>query len=193
MSGYKNRGTTRYRPKGLRASDPPMSEREKDEFWHRVQRPSQLLAIVMNDDLRCDQLNLEDWEAIEQAAEIRRVFEESLRIKAENAALKAEIEALKAENASLKRQQSSPPAPESLEKTPYRDAVTKSPATIQKRKMANFSRRVRLFFILLETFNQIVKHRCKFDVDEAEIEGCGSVLRKIFELVTSICNMSNHV
>jgi hypothetical protein len=188
MSGYKNepqrggknRGTMRYRPKELQASDPQMTERQKSQFGCRIQRPDQLLAMVMNDDVRCDQFDLEDWEAIEQAAESRRIFEENLKLKAENAALKAEIEALKAENAALKSQQSNPPAPQSLKGTGYRDAVSISPATIQKMKIANFSRRVSLFFILLDAFNR------KLDDDEAEIEGCGSVLRKIFELVTSI-------
>jgi hypothetical protein len=188
MSGYKNfsprggknRGTMRYRPKELQASDPQMTERQKNRFGCRIQRPDQLLAMVMNDDVRCDQFDLEDWEAIEQAAESRQFFEENIQLKAENAALKAEIEALKAENAALKSQQSNPPAPQSLKGTGYRDAVSISPATIQKMKIANFSRRVSLFFILLDAFNS------KLDDYEAEIEGCGSILRKIFELVTSI-------
>jgi hypothetical protein len=186
MSGYKNlpreknRGTMRYRPNGLRASDPQMSDRQKSDFGCRVQRPDQLLAMVMNDDVRCDQFDPEDWIEIEQAAESRRFFEENIQLNAENAALKAEIAALKAENAALKSQQSNPPAPQILEKSPYKDAVSISSATTQLRKIANFSRRVSLFFILLDAFNR------KLDDDEAEIEGCGSVLRKIFELVTNI-------
>jgi hypothetical protein len=183
--GGKNRGTIRYRPNGLRASDPQMSDRQKSDFGCRVQQPDQLLAMVMNDDVRCDQLDVEDWIEIEQAAQSRRFFEENIQLEAENAALKAEIEALKAENAALKSQQSSPPAPESLNETGYRDAVTISMATIQLRKIGNFFRRTRLFFILLDILNQIIKYRCKFDSDEVEVEGCGSVLRKIFELVTS--------
>ena len=182
----RNCGTIRYRPKGLRASEPQMSERESTVFWRSVQEPDHLLAMVMDNDIRCDQLDPEDWIEIERAAERRQIFEERLRLKAENAALKAEIEALRAENVALKSQQSNPPASESLKETSYRDAVSISPATKEKRKLANFFRRVRLFFILLDTFNQIIKHRCKFDDDDAEIEGCGSVLRKIFELVTNI-------
>ena len=178
--GGKNRGMMRYRPKELQASDPQMTERQKSQFGCRIQRPDQLLAMVMNDDVRCDQFDLEDWEAIEQAAESRRIFEENLNLKAENAALKAENAALKAHIELLKSQQSSPLAPQSQKDSGYRDAVTISPATIQKRKMENFFRRVRLFFILLDAFNR------KLDNDEAEIEGCGSVLRKIFELVTNI-------
>jgi hypothetical protein len=194
MSGYKNfsprggknRGTMRYRPKELRASDLQMTERQRSDFGCRVQEPDQLWAMVMNDDIRCDQFDPEDWVVIRQAAENRRISEENLQVKAENEALKAEIAALKGELAQLKIQQSNPPAPQSLKGTGYRDAVSISPATIQKMKMANFFRRVRLFFILLDAFNQIIKHRCKLDDDEAEIEGCGSVLRKIFELVTNI-------
>jgi len=190
MSGYKNlpqRGgkrngaTFRYRPNGLRASNPQMTERQKDFFDSSVQRPSQLVAMVMNDDIRCDQFDPEDWIEIEQAIHNREIFEESLEIKAENKALKAKIAALEAENAALKSQQSSPPAPQILGKTGYRDAaVAISPETIQKMKLANFFRRVRLYFILLDAFNRLL------DDDEAEIEGCGSVLRKIFELVTNI-------
>jgi hypothetical protein len=190
MSGYKNgpqrggknRGTMRYRivPTGLQASDPPMSSLERTGFWHHVQQPDQLLAMVMNGDLCYDQLDPEVWVEIEQAAESRQFFEENIQLKDENDALKAENAALKAENEALKSQQSSPPTPQILEKTGYRDAVAISPATIQKRMLANFSRRVRLFFILLEAFNS------KLDDGEAEIEGCGSILRKIFELVTSI-------
>ena len=194
MSGYKylpprggkNRGTMRYRPNGFRASDPPMTDRQRSDFGCRVQEPDQLWAMVMNDGIQCHQLDLEDWEAFERAAETRQIFEENLEIKAENEALRAENEALRAQIELFKSQQSNAPAPESLMETPYKDAVTISPATILKRKMANFSRRVRFFFILLDAFNQIIKHRCKLDDDEAEIEGCGSVLRKIFELVTII-------
>jgi hypothetical protein len=185
--GGKNCGTIRYRPNGLRASDPQMSDRDKDYFDCRVQRPDQLLAMIINDDIRCDQFDPEDWIEIEQAAESRQIFEESLKVKAENVSLKAENAALKAEIAALKSQQSSPPAPESLIGTGYRDAVTISPATIQMRTLANFFRRTRLFVILLWMFNQIIKYRCKFDDDdEVEVEGCGSVLRKIFELITSM-------
>ena len=183
--GGKNRGTMRYRPNGLRASDPPMTDRQRSDFGCRVQRPDQLWAMVMNDDVRCDQLDVEDWIEIEQAAESRRFFEENIQLKTENAALKAEIEALKAKNAVLKSQQSSPPAPQSLNETGYRDAVTISMATIQLRKIGNFFRRTRLFFLLLDNFNQIIKNLCNFDSDEVEIEGCGSVLRKIFEIVMS--------
>ena len=100
--GGKNVGTIRYRPNGLRASDPPMTDRQKSDFGCRVQRPDQLLAMVMNDDVRCDQLDVEDWIEIEQAAESRRIYEENLQLKAKNAALKAEIEALRAENAALR-------------------------------------------------------------------------------------------
>ena len=135
--GGKNRRTKPICPTGLQASDTPMSSLERTGFWHHVQRPDQLLAMVMNGDLCYDQLDPEVWVEIEQAAESRRIFEESLQVKAENAALKAEIEALKAENAALKSQQSSPPTPQSLKGTGYRDAVSISPATIQKRKMAN--------------------------------------------------------
>ena len=183
--GGKNRGTIKF-PQGYRASDPPMSHREKADFWRSVQEPDQLLAMVLNDDLRCDQLDPKDWIDLEQAAENRRIFQENLKLKAENADLKSEIEALKAENEALKSQQSNPLAPESLIETPYKNAVIISQTTIKKKNMANFSRRVRLSFILLDAFNQIIKHRCKLDDDEAEIEGCGSVLRKIFELVTNI-------
>ena len=179
--GEKRDGATyRYRPNGLRASDPPMTDRQRSDFGCRVQQPDQLWAMVMNDDIRWDQIDPDEWVEIEQSGHNQRIFEESLELKAENAALKVEIAALKAENAALKSQQSSSSAPQILEKTGYRDAVAISPATIQKRMLANFSRRVRLFFILLDAFNS------KLDDDEAEIEGCGSVLRKIFELVTNI-------
>jgi hypothetical protein len=192
--GGKNRRTKPICPTGLQASDTPMSSLERTGFWHHVQQPDQLLAMVMNGDLCYDQLDPEVWVEIEQAAESRRIFEESLRVKDENDALKAENAALKAENAALKSQLSSPPAPQSLNETGYRDAVTISPETIHLRKIANFFRRVRLFFILLDAFNQIIKLRCKFDDDEAEIEGCGSVLRKIFELVTSTtANISENI
>lgn len=183
MPGGKNR---RYRPRNLfRASESQMSERESTGFWRSVQQPDQLLAMVMNDDVRCDQFDPEDWIEIERAAESRRIFEESLKIKAENAALKAEIAALKAENAALKSQQSSPLPQVSPKGTEYRDAVSFPSATNKLRKMENFFRRVRLFFILLWSFDKIRKYSCKLDNDEAEIEGCGSVLRKIFELVAT--------
>jgi hypothetical protein len=180
--GGKNHGTVRYCPRfnGLMASDPRMSLLEENNFWSEVQRPSQLLAMAQAGEIRYDQLDPEDWVRIEDALHNRRIFERSLEVEAENKVLKAKIAALEAENAALKSQQSSPPAPQILGKTGYRDAVAISPATIQKRKLANFSRRVRLYFILLDTFNR------KLDDDEAEIEGCGSVLRKIFELVTNI-------
>lgn len=178
--GKRDGATYRYRPNGLRASDPPMTDRQRSDFGCHVQQPDQLWAMVMNDDIRWDQIDPDEWVEIEQSGHNQRIFEESLELKAENAALKAEIAALKAENAALKSQQSSSSAPQILEKTGYRDAVAISPATIQKRMLANFSRRVRLFFILLDAFNS------KLDDDEAEIEGCGSVLRKIFELVTNI-------
>ena len=160
MSGYKNlpprggknRGTMRYRPKGFRASDPPMTDRQRSDFGCRVQRPDQLWAMVMNDDVRCDQLDVEDWIEIEQAAESRRFFEENIQLKTENAALKAENEALKAELAQLKQQQQKPsPVPSGIDqKTPYKDALTISQATIQLRKFGNFFRRVRLFFLFLD-------------------------------------------
>ena len=180
--GGKNHGTVRYCPRfnGLMASDPRMSLHEENDFWSEVQKPSQLLAMAQAGEIRYDQLDPEDWVRIEDALHNRRIFERSLEVEAENKVLKAKIAALEAENAALKSQQSSPPAPQILGKTGYRDAVAISPATIQKRKLANFSRRVRLYFILLDTFNR------KLDDDEAEIEGCGSVLRKIFELVTNI-------
>jgi hypothetical protein len=183
--GGKNRGTVRYctRLDSLRASDQRMSLHEENDFWSEVQKPSQLLAMAQAGEIRYDQLDPEDWVRIEDALHNRRIFERSLEVEAENKALKAKIADLEAENAalkSLKSQQSSPPAPQILEKTGYRDAVAISPATIQERMLANFSRRVRLFFILLDAFNS------KLDDDEAEIEGCGSVLRKIFELVTNI-------
>ena len=181
--GGKNHGTVRYCPRfnGLMASDLRMSLHEENDFWSEVQRPSQLLAMAQAGEIRYDQLDPEEWVRIEDALHNRRIFERSLEVEAENKALKAKIAALEAENAALKSQQSSPPTPQILGKTGYRDAaVAISPATIQKRMLANFSRIVRLYFILLDSFNS------KLDDDEAEIEGCGSVLRKIFELVTSI-------
>ena len=195
--GGKNSKTFRYRPKGLRASDPKMSLLDKVKFGHRVQPPSQLFDMIQNDELMYDRLDPEDWVEIEQSKLMQYYFDkyiklkdENVALKDENVALKDEIEALKAEIEQLKQQQQNP-SPSHVtsgifQQTPYRDAVTISPATILKRKMANFSRRVRLFFILLDAFNQIIKHRCKLNDDEAEIEGCGSVLRKIFELVTII-------
>jgi hypothetical protein len=198
MSGYKNfsprggknRGTMRYRPKELQASDPQMTERQRSDFGRRVQEPDQLWAMVMNDDIQCKQFDCYDWEAFEQAAENRRISEENLQVKAENEALKAEIAALKAENAALKQQQQnqSPNTSGNVQPTPYKDAVTISQATIQLRKFGDFFRRVRIFFLLLDNFNQIIKHLCKFEDCEdgdVEIEGAGSVLRKIFEMVTS--------
>ena len=198
MSGYKylpprggkNRGTMRYRPNGFRASDPPMTDRQRSDFGCRVQEPDQLWAMVMYDDIQCNQFDWDDWVEIEQAAESRRIFEENRKIKSENAALKAENEALKAELAHLKQQQQnqSPNTSDVFQKTPYKDAVTISPATIQLRRIDNFLRRVRLFFLLLDYFNQIIKHLCNFqdcEDGDVEIEGCGSVLRKIFEMFTS--------
>jgi len=197
--GGKNRGTMRYRPNGLRASDPPMTDRQRSDFGCRVQRPDQLWAMVMNDDVRCDQLDVEDWIEIEQAAESRRFFEENIQLKTENAALKAENEALKAELAQLKQQQQKPyPVPSGIDqKTPYKDALTISQATIQLRKFGNFFRRVRLFFLFLDIFNQIIKHLCSFqdcEDGDVEIEGCGSVLRKIFEMLlcTSAADISEN-
>ena len=199
MSGYKylpprggkNRGTMRYRPNGFRASDPPMTDRQRSDFGCRVQEPAdELWAMVMYDDIQCNQFDWDDWVEIEQAAESRRIFEENRKIKSENAALKAENEALKAELAHLKQQQQnqSPNTSDVFQKTPYKDAVTISPATIQLRRIDNFLRRVRLFFLLLDYFNQIIKHLCNFqdcEDGDVEIEGCGSVLRKIFEMFTS--------
>jgi hypothetical protein len=194
----KNRGTMRYRPPNIfRASDPPITERQKSDFGCRVQQPDQLWAMIMNDAIRLDQIDPEDWVEIEQAAESRRIFEESQEVKAENAALKAENAALKAENEALKaelahfKQQQQKPFPVTstvVQKTQYKDAVTISSETIQLRRIDNFIRRVRLFFLLLDYFNQIIKHLCNFqdcEDGEVEIEGCGSVLRKIFEMFTS--------
>jgi hypothetical protein len=191
--GGKNRRKVRYCPPrfdGLRASDPKMSLLDQVKFGHRVQPPSQLFDMIQNDELMYDRLDPEDWVVIEQSKLMQYYFDKYIEFKDENVALKDEIEALKAEIEQLKQQQQNP-SPSHVtsgifQQTPYRDAVTISPATILKRKMANFSRRVRLFFILLDAFNQIIKHRCKLNDDEAEIEGCGSVLRKIFELVTII-------
>jgi hypothetical protein len=184
--GGKNRGTVRYSPRfnGLRASDPRMSLSEEDDFWREVQRPDQLLAMMQDGDLRYEQFDPEEWVRIEDAKHSREMFEKYLEFKDENAALKAENEALKAEIEQLKQQQqsqSSSPVPSgNVQPTPYKDALTISQATIQLRKFGNFFRRVRLFFLLLDDFNQILKHLCKFEDCEdgdVEIEGCGSVLR----------------
>jgi hypothetical protein len=192
--GGKNRGTVRYSPRfnGLRASDPTMSFEEDDDFWREVQGPHQLLAMAQAGEIRYDQLDPEDWVRIEDSRHSREMFEKYLEFKDENAALKAENAALKAEIEQLKQQQqshSSSPVPSgNVQPTPYKDAVTISQATIQLRKFGDFFRRVRLFFLLLDFFNQILKHLCKFEDCEdgdVEIEGCGSVLRKIFEMVTS--------
>jgi hypothetical protein len=146
--------------------------------------------MIQNGELRYDQLDPEDWVEIEQAQMTQETYEKYLEFKAENAALKAENEALKAALAQLKQQQQKPsPVPSAGDfATPYKDAVTISPATIQLRKIDNFLRRVRLFFLLLDNFNQIIKHLCNFqdcEDGDVEIEGCGSVLRKIFEMFTS--------
>jgi hypothetical protein len=173
----RNCGTIRHRPKRLLASDPPMSERQRQEYGLYVQTPIQDLideSFMDWDDLR----------AIDLARESRKNLERCWKLEEENAALKAETQRLRAELEILKMKTSNP-SPVIVQETKYRDAVTITPETIEKRKMENFFRRVRLYFILLDTFNQIIKLRCKFDDDEAEIEGCGSVLRKIFELVTS--------
>jgi len=193
--GRKNRGTVRYCPPrlhGHRASDERMSHQEENSFWREVQRPDQLLALHENGDLRYDQLDPEEWVRIEDAKHSREMFEKYLEFKAENAALKAENAALKAEIVQLKQKQqsqsSSPVTSGNVQPTPYKDAVGISQATIQLRKFGDFSRRVRLFFLLLDNFNQILKHLCKFEDCEdgdVEIEGCGSVVRKIFEMVTS--------
>jgi len=193
--GGKNRRTVRYCPPrlyGHRASDERMSHQEEDSFWKEVQRPDQLLAMYKNGDLRYEQLDPEDWVRIEDAKHNRRIFEKSLEVDAENKALRAENEALKAELAQLKqKQENSSPVPSGavqIQKTEYKDAVGISQANIQLRKFGNFFRRVRLFFFLLDNFNQIIKHLCKFEDCEdgdVEIEGAGSVLRKIFEMVMS--------
>ncbi len=190
--GGKNHGTVRHCPRfnGLRASDQRMSIEERLDFGCRVQRPYQLHAMIQNGELRYDQLDPEDWVEIEQAKMTQETYEKYLEFKAENAALKAENAALKAELAQLKQQQQNPsPVPSADDfATPYKDAVAISPATIQLRKFGDFFRRVRLFFLLLDNFNQIIKHLCNFEDcedGEVEIEGCGSVLRKIFEMVTS--------
>ena len=186
--GGKNRGTVRYYPRfdGLMASDQRMSIEERLEFGCRVKRPYQLHAMIQYGDLRYDQLDPEDWVEIEQAQMTQETYEKYLEFKAENEALKAELEQLKQQ-----QQQSQSPShitSDIVQKTLYKDAVGISQATIQLRKFGDFFRRVRLFFLLLDNFNQIIKHLCKFEDCEdgdVEIEGCGSVLRKIFEMVTS--------
>ena len=189
--GGKNRGTVRY-CSGLRASDQRMSLHEEDDFLRKVQRPSQLLAMAQAGDLNYEKLDPEDWVRIEDSRQNRKIFERSLEVEAENKALRAENEALRAEIALLKqKQENSSPLPSGsrqIQKTPYKDVVTISEATIQFRKFGNFFRRVRLFFILLDNFNEIIKHLCIFEDcedGEVEIEGCGSVLRKIFEMLLS--------
>jgi hypothetical protein len=182
----RNCGTIRYRPKGLRASDQPMSEREEERYGLYAQAPIQELVDESF-------MEWEDLRAIEIARESRKHLERCWKLEEQNAALKAETECLRAELEML-RMQTSTQSPVLVEETKYKDAVKITSETIQKRKMSDFFRRVRLFFILLGFLNQIIKYRCKFDNDDVEVEGCGSVLRKIFELVTCIStNISDKI
>jgi hypothetical protein len=174
----RNCGTIRYRPKGLRASDQPMSEREEERYGLYAQVPIQELVDESF-------MEWEDLRAIEIARESRKHLERCWKLEEQNAALKAETECLRAELEML-RMQTSTQFPVLVEETKYKDAVKITSETIQKRKISDFFRRVRLFFILLGFLNQIIKYRCKFDNNDVEVEGCGSVLRKIFELVTCI-------
>ena len=187
MQSYKkkphsgvNFRTNKYRPKGLRASDPPISERESQLYGLFSQEPFYFEDLVDESFMDWD-----DLRAIDLARDSRQHLSRCWKLEKENAALKAENQRLRAELEMLKMQTSNP-VPGVVQETKYRDAVAITHETIEKRKMADFFRRVRFFFILLDFLNQIIKHRCKFDNDEVEVEGCGSVLRKIFELVTSI-------
>jgi hypothetical protein len=174
----RNCGTIRYRPKGLRASDQPMSEREEERYGLYAQAPIQKLVEESF-------MEWEDLRAIELARESRQHLKRCWKLEEEIVALKAETECLRAELEML-RMQNSTQSPVLVQETKYKDAVKITSETIQKRKMSDFFRRFRLFFILLGFLNQIIKYRCKFDNDDVEVEGCGSVLRKIFELVTCI-------
>jgi hypothetical protein len=170
----------KYRPKQLRASDPLMSERESQAYGLYSQKPFHI------DDLVGESLmNWDDLRAIDLARDSRRHLERCWKLEKENDELKAENQRLRAELEMFKMQTQNS-VPVVVQETKYRDAVAITPETNEKRKMADFFRRVRFFFILLGFFNQIIKHRCKFDNDDVEVEGCGSVLRKIFELVTCI-------
>jgi hypothetical protein len=179
--GKRNGGTFRYRPKGLQASDPPISERELNSYGLYVQKPHQIIADQMNGGL--DYLDWEDLRAIDLARESRQHFEMSLKLEKENEDLKAENQRLRDELELLKHQQSNPPSSGRKSAFIDVDVITQIPATKRLRMMHDFFRKTRLFFILLDTFNQILKHRC--NIDDSEVEGGGSVLRKIFELVTS--------
>jgi hypothetical protein len=172
--------TNKYCPKKLRASDPPMSERESHQYGLYSQEPYHIEDLV-NESF----MDWEDLRAIDLARDSRRHLERCWKLEKENASLNAENQRLRAELEMLKMQTQNP-VPDVVQETKYRDAVTITPETIEKRKIADFFRRVRFFFILLGFLNQIIKNRCKFDNDEVEVEGCGSVLRKIFELVTNI-------
>ena len=174
----RNCGTIRYRPKGLRASDQPMSEREEERYGLYAQAPIQKLVEESF-------MGWEDLRAIELARESRQHLKRCWKLEEEIVALKAETQCLRAELEML-RMQNSTQSPVIVQETKYRDATLITHETIEKRKMSDFFRRFRLFFILLGFLNQIIKYRCKFDNDDVEVEGCGSVLRKIFELVTCI-------
>lgn len=206
QSGGKNRGTVRYCPPRLyrlQASDPSMSLKERSSFWREVQRPDQLNEMVQNDDLQYEQLDPEEWVRIEDSRYNRRVDAENAALKAEIEALKAENEAIKAENEALKHQQAklSPVSSEDVQSTPYKNAVTVAPEIIELkktlRKIDNFFRRSNLFILLLDNFNQIIKHLCNFqecEDGEVKIEGGGSILRKMFEMFmsTSVANISEN-
>lgn len=184
----RNCGTIRYRPKELRASEPQMSERERQEYGIYSQAPFQIEELVEESFM-----DWEDLRAIDLARESRQHLERCRKLEEENAALKAEAQSLRAELEVL-RMQTSTQSPVLFQETKYKDAVKFTHETIEKRKISNFFRRVRLFFILLGFLNQIIKHRCKFDNDDVEVEGCGSILRKIFELVTCIStNISENI
>jgi hypothetical protein len=180
--------TNKYRPKQFRASDPPMSERESQAYGLYSQEPFHI------DDLVDESLmDWDDLRAIDLARDSRQHLSRCRKLEKENDELKAENQRLRAELEML-RMQTSTQSPVLVEETKYKDAVKITSETIQKRKISDFFRRVRLFFILLGFLNQIIKYRCKFDNDDVEVEGCGSVLRKIFELVTCIStNISDKI
>jgi len=166
----RNSSTIRFRPirpkEVIPASSKPKSFNDKHGF--------KLFVHEIQDfqDIPEDEFDLLDWETqraltwFNEGQEYFQLYEKEME---KNKALEAENQRLREEIAMLNF-------------LPF-NAITQSPATKKLRMIESFFRRTRLFFILLDLFNQIIKHRCK--IDDGEVEGCGSVLRKIFELVTS--------
>ncbi|MBM3455435.1 MAG: hypothetical protein FJX80_09840 [Bacteroidetes bacterium] len=93
--------TNKYRPKELRASNPPMSERESQAYGLYSQKPFHIDNLVDE--------SLMDWDdlrEIDLARDSRQHLERCWKLEKENAALKAENQSLRAELEMFKMQTS---------------------------------------------------------------------------------------